>query len=121
MSHLLNFISRVCMSAVFIAYGIPKLLHPENVANLGASKRLMAVVASGAPAPTWFGYLIGGIEVLGGILLLYRRTALAGTLFSAFVIANVVIYNFCYDVPVKLGLRDQPIAESELTPFPPHS
>jgi oxazoline/thiazoline synthase len=26
-----------------------------------------------------------------------------------------------YDVPVKLGLRDQPIPESELTPFLPHS
>jgi len=26
-----------------------------------------------------------------------------------------------YDVPVKLGLRDQPIPEQELTPFPPHT
>jgi len=26
-----------------------------------------------------------------------------------------------YDVPVKLGLRDGPIPESELTPFPPHT
>jgi ribosomal protein S12 methylthiotransferase accessory factor len=26
-----------------------------------------------------------------------------------------------YDVPVKLGLRDQPIPESELTPYLPHS
>jgi len=26
-----------------------------------------------------------------------------------------------YDVPVKLGLRDRPIPESELTPFPPHT
>ncbi len=26
-----------------------------------------------------------------------------------------------YDVPVKLGLREQPIAEAELTPFLPHS
>ena len=26
-----------------------------------------------------------------------------------------------YDVPVKLGLRDQPLPESELTPFLPHS
>ena len=26
-----------------------------------------------------------------------------------------------YDVPVRLGLRDQPIAETELTPFLPHS
>jgi hypothetical protein len=46
--------------------------------------------------------ICGSAEVLGGILLLYRRTALAGALFSTFVIANVVLYNFCYDVPVKL-------------------
>jgi bacteriocin biosynthesis cyclodehydratase domain-containing protein len=26
-----------------------------------------------------------------------------------------------YDVPVKLGLRDRPLPEGELTPFPPHS
>jgi ribosomal protein S12 methylthiotransferase accessory factor len=26
-----------------------------------------------------------------------------------------------YDVPVQLGLRDRPLPESELTPFPPHS
>ena len=26
-----------------------------------------------------------------------------------------------YDVPVRLGLRDRPLPESELTPFPPHS
>jgi ribosomal protein S12 methylthiotransferase accessory factor len=26
-----------------------------------------------------------------------------------------------YDVPVRLGLRDQPMPEQELTPFPPHT
>jgi ribosomal protein S12 methylthiotransferase accessory factor len=26
-----------------------------------------------------------------------------------------------YDIPVKLGLRDQPIPENDLTPFLPHS
>ena len=26
-----------------------------------------------------------------------------------------------YDVPVKLGLRDRPLPESELTPFLPHT
>jgi hypothetical protein len=46
--------------------------------------------------------ICGLAELLGGILLLYRRTALAGSLFSAFVLTNVVLYNFCYDVPVKL-------------------
>jgi hypothetical protein len=46
--------------------------------------------------------ICGSAEFLGGILLLYRRTALVGALFSAFVMTNVVLYNFCYDVPVKL-------------------
>jgi putative oxidoreductase len=91
MSHVLNFISRVCMSAVFIAYGLPKLLHPETVANLGASKRLMAVVASGTPAPIWFGYLIGAIEVLGGIaIILGIKTRLVAWLFVIYLI--VVTY-----------------------------
>jgi len=26
-----------------------------------------------------------------------------------------------YDVPIKLGLRGEPIPEQELTPFPPHT
>ena len=87
MSHVLNFISRVCMSAVFIAYGLPKLLHPENVANLGATKRLMAVVASGNPAPIWFGYLIGAIELLGGIaIILGIKTRLFAWLFVIYLI-----------------------------------
>jgi hypothetical protein len=45
--------------------------------------------------------ICGGAVVLGGVLLL-RLTALAGSLFPAFVMTNVVLYNFCYDVPVKL-------------------
>ncbi len=44
----------------------------------------------------------GGAEVLGGLLFLFRRTALAGALLSAFVMSNVVLYNFFFDVPVKL-------------------
>ena len=46
--------------------------------------------------------ICGSAELLGGMLLLYRRTALAGAIFSAFVMTNVVLYNFFFDVPVKL-------------------
>jgi hypothetical protein len=46
--------------------------------------------------------ICGLAEVAGGVLLLVRRTATAGALFSAFVIANVVLYNFFFDVPVKI-------------------
>jgi uncharacterized membrane protein YphA (DoxX/SURF4 family) len=44
----------------------------------------------------------GGVETLGGLLLLFRRTTLVGALVGALAMANVAILNFCYDVPVKL-------------------
>lgn len=46
--------------------------------------------------------ICGLAEVIGGVLILFRRTALLGALVSAFVIANVVPFNFFFDVPVKL-------------------
>lgn len=41
-------------------------------------------------------------EVVGAVLLLFRRTRLLGALVSAAVLTNVVVLNFTYDVPVKL-------------------
>jgi hypothetical protein len=50
------------------------------------------------------GYTIfsGTMEVLGALLLLFRRTALIGALISAAVMTNVFALNMFYDVPVKL-------------------
>lgn len=44
----------------------------------------------------------GAMEVIGGALLLWRRTATIGAFFSAAVMTNVFVLNMCYDVPVKL-------------------
>ena len=44
----------------------------------------------------------GLAEVTGATLLLFRRTATLGAMASAAVLLNVVMLNFCYDVPVKL-------------------
>ena len=44
----------------------------------------------------------GGAELLGGVLLVWRRTALLGACVSVGVMLNVMLMNFCYDVPVKL-------------------
>ena len=44
----------------------------------------------------------GGGEVLGGLLLFHRRTALLGALVSIGVMANVCALNWLYGVPVKL-------------------
>jgi hypothetical protein len=44
----------------------------------------------------------GLAEVTGAAFLLLRRTATLGALVSGGVLLNVVMLNFCYDVPVKL-------------------
>jgi uncharacterized membrane protein YphA (DoxX/SURF4 family) len=40
-------------------------------------------------------------EVVAALLLIWRRTTTVGALVSLGVMANVVMLNFCYDVPVK--------------------
>jgi hypothetical protein len=44
----------------------------------------------------------GLMEAIPGALLLFRRTTTVGLLMSAGVMLNVMMMNFCYDVPVKL-------------------
>ena len=49
-----------------------------------------------------FNYFMGFFEAIGGVLLLFRRTTLLGACIACTVMVNVVLINFCYDVPVKL-------------------
>ncbi|MEZ4450837.1 MAG: hypothetical protein R3B09_15255 [Nannocystaceae bacterium] len=44
----------------------------------------------------------GLAEVVGAVLLLWRRTTALGALLLVGVLANVALLNFCYDVQVKL-------------------
>lgn len=44
----------------------------------------------------------GMAEVLGALLLFHRKTTTLGALIIAAVMVNVVMLNFCYDVPVKI-------------------
>jgi len=47
--------------------------------------------------------LCGAFEMLAGVLLFFRRTALLGALLNAFIMSNVLLFNLFFDVPVKLG------------------
>lgn len=49
-----------------------------------------------------YNYFTGGAEALAGLLLFFRRTVVAGSLLAIAVMSNIVMINFCYDVPVKL-------------------
>jgi hypothetical protein len=51
---------------------------------------------------TAYNVFTGGAEVVGGGLLFFRRTTTLGALVVSAVMANVVMLNFSYDVPVKL-------------------
>lgn len=105
----LRFFLRLTCAMFMIGYGLAKVfplqMPPPSVAILTEPAGNMAPMTF-----LWnliglnpvYEMICGSAEVLGGILLLCRRTALAGALFSSFVITNVVLYNFCYDVPVKL-------------------
>lgn len=44
----------------------------------------------------------GAAEVLVGLLLFNRKTVTAGALMALAVFTNVMVMNFCYDIPVKL-------------------
>ena len=70
MSNLIALIGRICMSAVFIVYGIPKVMDSASVMNHPGAKRFFDLVSSGTPVPSWFGYFIGGVEILGGVAIL---------------------------------------------------
>jgi hypothetical protein len=105
----LRFVLRLTCAMFLVIYGMVKVfplqMPPPSIAILNEPAGNMAPMTF-----LWnliglnpvYEIICGSAEVLGGILLFYRRTSLAGALFSTFVVTNVVLFNFCYDVPVKL-------------------
>jgi hypothetical protein len=49
-----------------------------------------------------FNVFVGLLEVLGGLLLIPRRTQTLGSFIVIGVMTQVAVMNFCYDIPVKL-------------------
>jgi hypothetical protein len=45
---------------------------------------------------------MGFAELLGGTLLLFRRTTTPGAIVTLAVAGNIMAINYCFDVPVKL-------------------
>jgi hypothetical protein len=100
---------RYVLAMVMFGYGISKLIpmqmpYPNAVLQLmplGEMSRFRVLWTYMAIAP---GYkmLTGSMEVLGSLLLLNRRTAVAGCLLLLIVLINVVAINIFYNVQVKL-------------------
>ena len=100
---------RFSLAGAMILYGSVKVIKSQFPApTLG---RLMESYGDSSPmgllwtfmgASKSYTVFSGAAEMLGGLLLTARRTTLLGALVSAGVLANVVMLNFSYDVPVKL-------------------
>lgn len=106
---LLRIYVRYILASAMLSYGFAKVIKTQfPFPNL---ERLSQPVGDLSPMGllwTFMGYspgynlFTGGAEVLGGLLLLLRRTTTLGALVVIGVMSNVVALNFFYDVPVKL-------------------
>ena len=100
---------RFSLAAAMISYGAFKLI-PSQMPMPGASRLLQPLGDSSPMGLLWtfmgasaaYSTFTGAAEMLGGLLLISRRTTLLGALVCMGVMANVVMMNFSYDVPVKL-------------------
>jgi len=72
MSDALTLISRILLSAVFIVYGYLAFTDINAWLNFNqaALKRFFDLVGGGMAPPTWFGYLIATIQLVGGLAIL---------------------------------------------------
>jgi uncharacterized membrane protein YphA (DoxX/SURF4 family) len=100
---------RFVLGATMLSYGWAKVFPnqmpapgPERLLNSIGQTSPMGLLWTFMGASTPYQIFAGVGEVVGGVLLFWRRTALLGALVLVGVLVNVVALNFCYDVPVKL-------------------
>lgn len=100
---------RYYVAMIMLSYGISKLHNGQFPAN--SIDRLEEKIGDMSPmgmiwtmmgASTGYTFVSGLLEVIGGLLLFFRRTKTFGALFSMTIMINVALLNFFYDVPVKI-------------------
>ena len=113
-----RFLLRLTVGMFMISYGLAKVfpmqMPPISIAILNepvGQISPMSFLWSLIGMNPIYESICGVAEVIGGMLILFRRTALLGALFSAFVTTNVVLFNFFFDVPVKLFALNLLLAE----------
>jgi uncharacterized membrane protein YphA (DoxX/SURF4 family) len=100
---------RFTLASILLAYGISKVFDlqfsppdvrvlNERYGDSSPMELLWTFVGFSVP----YTIFSGVVEVIPGVLLLFRRTAVLGALMAVAVMLNVALLNFCYDVPVKL-------------------
>ncbi len=100
---------RYYLAFTLFGYGFAKVFHSQMPPP--TMSRLMQPYGNSSPMGLLWTFVglskaysayTGWAEVLGGILLLFRRTTMIGALVTAVVMFNVMVLNYCFDVPVKI-------------------
>ncbi len=100
---------RVYLGIVLLTYGFFKVI-PTQFTTPGLDRLLQTYGSSSPMRITWtfmglspaYTVFSGLMEAIPGLLLFFRRTRLLGALLAVAVTTNVVMINYCFDVPVKL-------------------
>lgn len=100
---------RYYLAAFLFGYGFIKVF-PSQFQAITASRLTQTVGDQSAMLLAWnfMGYstvmmrINGLAEVIGGLLLLFRRTSTIGAILSACLFSFVVMMDFCFNVPVRL-------------------
>lgn len=106
--HGLRIAMRYTVGLAMIAYGLSKVVKSQ-FPDL-TLEQLITPFGHASPMGllwTFMGYstaynFFAGMAELTGVLLLFRRTTTLGALLVSAAMANVVMLNYTYDVPVKL-------------------
>ncbi len=100
---------RFCLAVIMIGYGAAKFIPSQFIAP--GLERLLQPFGDASPMGLLWTFMgasrpytvfAGAMELVGGLLLTLRRTALLGALVNIAVLSNVLMLNLSYDVPVKL-------------------
>ena len=109
LDHWLVLFIRYSLSKALFSYGIIKLFAMQMV----FPNQSQMATSLGDYLPMRFSWLFigystpyqvfsGAMEVIAGLLLLWRKTATFGVLLAIAVFTNVFMLNMAYDIPVKL-------------------
>jgi hypothetical protein len=100
---------RFALAATMISYGVAKVIElqfspptPDRLLQTYGESSPMGLLWTFMGFSALYCFFGGAGEVLAGLLLTLRRTTLLGALVCAGVMANVVMLNLSFDVPVKL-------------------
>lgn len=101
--------TRYFLGTTMLSYGLAKVI--PNQFMVPSLDQLLRTYGESSPmgivwmlmgtSPTYT-IFSGLLETVGGVLLFFRRTTTLGAAILTAVLANVVMLNFAYDVPVKL-------------------